>query len=88
MSPFKGDILRHASSSTPFLKTEGSRNISKTIGDIKFQDARLSRTKYFLNLIPHFDLLISWLPFIVQKSFCTPDGAMCITFQMNYVPAF
>ena len=45
-SYFKGDILRHASSSN------------------------------------HFDLIISWLPDIVQKSFCTLDRAMDPTFQM------
>ena len=39
-------------------------------------------------MIPHIVLLISQLPDIVQKSFCTPDGAMDLTFQMNYVPAF
>ena len=35
-----------------------------------------------------FDLLISQLPDIVQKSFCTSDGAIDLTFQMNYVPVF
>ena len=33
------------------------------------------------NLIPHFDLLISKLPDIVQKIFCTSDGAMDHTFK-------
>ena len=32
-------------------------------------------------------MLISQLPDIVQKSFCTSDGAMDLTFHMNYVPA-
>ena len=32
--------------------------------------------------------LVSRLPDIVQKSLCTPDGAMDPTFQMNYAPAF
>ena len=35
-----------------------------------------------------FDLLISQLPDIVQKSFCTPDGTIDPTIQMKYVPAF
>ena len=39
-------------------------------------------------MLPHFDLLISRLPDILQKSFCTPDRAMDLTVQMNYVTAF
>ena len=35
------------------------------------------------NLIPHIVLLISRLPEIIQKCFCTPDRAMDPTFQMN-----
>ena len=38
----------------------------------------------FLTLIPHFNLFISWLPNMVQKSFCTPDEAMDPTFPINY----
>ena len=30
----------------------------------------------------NFDLLIFWLPDIVQRSFCTPDGAINPTIQM------
>ena len=48
---FKGDIIRHASSSN------------------------------------HFDLIISWLPNIVQIFFCTQYGAMDPTFQMKYIPS-
>ena len=43
---------------------------------------------FFKNLIRYFDLLISRLPDIVQKSFCTPDGAMAPTFHVRYAPAF
>ena len=39
-------------------------------------------------MIPHIVLLISQLPDIVQKCFCTPDGPMDPTLQMKYVPAF
>ena len=35
------------------------------------------------NLIPHIVLLISRLPEIIQKCFCTPDRALDPTFQMN-----
>ena len=45
-------------------------------------------TLEFWNLINRIVLLISQLPDIVQKSFCTPYGAMDLNFQMNYVPAF
>ena len=38
-------------------------------------------------MLPHFDLHISQLPDIVQKSVCTSDGAMDLTFQMSNVPA-
>ena len=38
-------------------------------------------------LLPHFDLPLSQLPNIVQKKFCTSDGTIDLTFQMNYVPA-
>ena len=38
--------------------------------------------------ISHFDYPISRPSDIVQKSFCTPDGAMDPPFQMNYVQAF
>ena len=42
----------------------------------------------FLKSDTPFDLLIYRLPDIIQKSFCTRDGAMDLTFQINYVPAF
>ena len=35
------------------------------------------------NFIPHIVLLISRLPEMIQKCFCTPDRAMDLTFQMN-----
>ena len=31
-------------------------------------------------------LLIPWLPDMVQKCFCTPDGAIYPTFQIKYIP--
>ena len=42
-------------------------------GSIRFQDNRLFIILNSWNLIPHTVLLISRLPDIVQKSFCTPD---------------
>ena len=44
---------------------------------------RLSNSQKIWNLLPHFNLKISWLPDIVLKYFCTPDRAMGPTFQMN-----
>ena len=50
--------------------------------------------KYFSNIsnssnfIPHFVLLISRLPDIAQKTACTRNEAMDVTFQMKYVLAF
>ena len=51
--------------------------------NIKCQDSRLSNIPF---LKSYFDLLIFQLPDIAQKSFCTSDGAINLTFQMNYVP--
>ena len=48
-----------------------------------YQISRLFIISNSLNLIPHIVLLISWLPEIIQKCFCTPDRAMDPTFQMN-----
>ena len=86
MSHFKGDILRHrhASSSNPFLLNIRSRNISKTIQDIRIQDVKIVQYLIFLKC----DLLISRLHEIEQENFCTPHGAMDLTYQMNYVPVF
>ena len=60
----------------------------KQYGTSDFKTLRLSNIETFGDLIPDFNLLISRLPNIVQKSFCTPDEAMDPTFPMNYVPAF
>ena len=48
-----------------------------------YQISRLFIISNSWNLIPHIVLLISWLPEIIQKCFCTPDRAMDPTFQMN-----
>ena len=37
--------------------------------------------------MPNIGLHITQLSDIVQKRFCTSDGAMDLTFHMNYVPA-
>ena len=39
-------------------------------------------------MIPCIVVLLSWVPDIVQMHFCTAEGAMDPTFQMNDVPAF
>ena len=89
ISLFKSDIFTGMLKvQTHFCTTKGSQNIRGTILDIRFQDTGLSYIQDFLNLISHFDLLISWLRYIIKKGFCTPDGAMDLTFQMKYVPAF
>ena len=89
ISHFKDDVLiRHAECSTHFCKYKGSEIKVKQCGTPDFKTLRLSNIQTFRNLIPHFKLLISRLPNIVQKSFCTPDEAMEPTFPMNYVPAF
>ena len=48
-----------------------------------YQISRLFIISNSWNLIPHIVLLISRLPEIIQKCFCTPDRALDPTFQMN-----
>ena len=50
-------------------------------GSIRSQDIRLFVISNSWNLIPRIVLLLSRLPDIIQKSFCTPDRAMDPTFQ-------
>ena len=50
--------------------------------------ARLLYISSSSNLIPHFVLHISRLPDIAQKTACTQNEAMDVTFQMKYVSAF
>ena len=85
---FKGDFLRHVSGSNPFLHNNIWERRYKQ-NNMKHQISRQKIVQYleFFILISHFDLLISQLPDIVQKYFCTPDGAMNPTFQMKYVSA-
>ena len=57
---------------------------------LKFDTARIYSTYQYLEfliMISNFDFLIPRLPDIVQKCFCTPDGATYPTFQMRYVSA-
>ena len=51
--------------------------------NIKFQDSRLSNIPF---LKSYFDLLISQLSNIVQNVFCTPEGAMDLIFQIEFIP--
>ena len=53
-------------------------------GGKRFKNIRFIK---FLNLIPNIVLHITQLSDIVQKHFCISDGAMDLTFYMNYVPA-
>ena len=50
--------------------------------------ARLLNISSSSNLIPHFVLHISRLPDIAQKTACTQNEAMDVTFQMKYALAF
>ena len=50
--------------------------------------ARLLNISSSSNLIPNFVLLVSRLPNIVQKTACTRNEDMVVTFQMKYVSAF
>ena len=53
-------------------------------GGIRSKDIRLIK---FLKYDTHIVLLISQLYDIVQRCFCTSDGAMELTFQMRYAPS-
>ena len=61
-----------------FLSAAGSIVSCKYFGNISNSS----------NFIPHFVLLISRLPDIAQKTACTRNEAMDVTFQMKYVLAF
>ena len=56
----------------------------KQYGTTDFKTLRLSNIQTFWNLIPLFNLLISWLPNIVEKIFGIPDEGMDSTFPMSY----
>ena len=77
MSPLKRDISQP---SKMFI----ARDLCINRDGIRFKDIRLIINANFGNLIPAFDFRISRLPVIIQKRFCTPDGAMDPTFQMKY----
>ena len=47
---------------------------------IKHGTSDFDMVQYQISLKFDFDLLISRIPDIVQKSFCTPNGAMDLTF--------
>ena len=51
-------------------------------GSIRFPDTRFSHIQTFWNLIPHFNLLISRLPNIVEKSFVLQTKLWIPPFQL------
>ena len=69
---------------TQFCTTWKSKNIRKTILGISFQDTRLFEIYKFWYMILRIVSLISHLPNIVQKCFCTPDRSMDPTFKIKY----
>ena len=72
---------------THLCTTLRSQKISKMIWNMRFRDSRLSNIQFFSKLIYHFDLIISWIPDIIQKFYCTPDGVLDPTFQILYIPS-
>ena len=70
VSHFKGYILRHVSSSNPFLNN-------------------IREPKYKQNNMGHqiIDLLLTWLPDIIQRCFCTQDKPMDSTKLNMYQPS-
>ena len=50
--------------------------------------SKMAQYFHFSNLIPNFVLLTSRLPDIAQKTACTQNEAMNVTFQIKYVSAF
>ena len=87
MSHFKGNILRHASSSKPFLYN--IREPKYKQNNMRHQNSRKNINQYlkFENMISNSELSISQRPDIAQKFFCPPDEATDPTFQMRYVSA-
>ena len=69
------------------LKCPLLEKLCMNLGGIRFKDIILFNLSIFLNLIPYAFLLIPQLPDMVQKCFCTLDGAMDPTFQIEYIPS-
>ena len=89
ISQYKGDILRHVSSSTPISVQHKVAEIkAKQCGTSDFKALHCLTFKIFEILCPilicfYLCLLISY-----KDVCCTQDEAMNPTFQRKYVPAF
>ena len=62
-------------------------NTARSIFSCKYF-SKIAQYFHSSDFIPHFVLLISRLPDIAQKTACTRNEAMDVTFQMKYVLAF
>ena len=63
------------------VQHKGAKIYAKPYGtsDLKTLDCPISNF-FFLNVITHFDMILSRLPNIVQKYICIPDRAVGPTF--------
>ena len=68
---------------THFCKYKGAEIKVRQYGTSDIKTLRSSNIQTFGYLITRFNLLISRLPNIVEKSFCTPDEATDPTFPMT-----
>ena len=63
-------------------------NAARSIFFVVNISARFLNISNSSNFIPNFVLLISRLPDIAQKTACTRNEALDVTFQMKYVLVF
>ena len=85
----KGDINRYVLSTSIPLFGIGEQRYRQN--NIEYHILR--RGHYFIfdyldNPLPDIVLPIPWLPDITQKTNCTQNVAMDVTFHLRYVPAF
>ena len=86
----KGDILGYIlRTSSPLCNIGEPRYSQNNTGcHILSVGYYYSTFGYLGNMIPCFVLPISRLPNIAQKTTCTQNEAMVVTFHLRYVPAF
>ena len=85
----KGDIHRYVSStSSPLCDIGEPRYRQNNTGYKILRIEYLSIFDYLDNLIPCIVLPIPQLPDIAQRTTCTQNVRMDVTFHLRYVPAF
>ena len=77
----------HFSASSFLCNIGGPRYKQNNTGHNVSRIGYYSTIDYLDNLIPYFVLPISQLPDVTQKTTCTENVAMDVTFHLRYTPA-